>query len=87
MTIWRIPFSRIRHAWLRRSLMVALFPIMLAVNWTLILWAAAKAALALPLVVLLRILAAPVKLLENFGEAWDGRGPGSERQHTQEAAR
>ncbi|WP_290872072.1 hypothetical protein [Aquabacterium sp.] len=85
MKTWRVPFSRIRNAWLRRSLMVMFFPIMLACNWLLILWAAAKALIALPLVVVFRVLAAPVNLLQNFGEAWHGRGPGSERPPAKEA--
>lgn len=75
MRVIRIPFSRIRAAWLRRSLMVTAYPVMLAGNWLLILWAAVKALLALPLVVLVRVLQAPFALMDNFTESWHGRGP------------
>lgn len=84
---YRIPFSRIRSARLRRFLMVMAYLPMLAVNWLLILWAAAKLLLILPLSVLLKIMAAPFQLLgESFTEAWHGRGPGSDRAAAQEAA-
>jgi hypothetical protein len=77
--IYRIPFSRIRAAWLRRLLMILAYPLMVAVNWFFILWAAAKAILVLPLVILVKAIAAPFKLLgDDFIEAWNGRGPGAE---------
>mgnify|MGYP000574647376 CR=1 FL=1 len=75
---YRIPFSRIRATWLRRALMLMAYPGMVACNWLLILWAATKTLLTLPLVVLLKVLAAPFQMLgEGFTEAWRGRGPGS----------
>ena len=78
MKTYRIPFSRIRTTWLRRALMVMAYPAMVACNWLLILWAAAKTLLMLPLVVLVKALAAPFQMLgEGFTEAWHGRGPGS----------
>jgi hypothetical protein len=76
--LYRIPFSRIRAAWLRRLLMILAYPLMVVGNWLFILWAAAKALLALPLVVLVKAIAAPFQLLnEGFDEAWYGRGPGA----------
>jgi hypothetical protein len=75
----RIPFSRIRAAWLRRSVMLMAFLPMVVCNWLLILWAAAKLLLILPLSVLVKVLAAPFQLLnEGFAEAWHGRGPGAQ---------
>jgi len=78
MKTWRIPFSRIKNAWLRRGLMLAAYFPMLLGNWLLILWAGAKALMVLPVLILLQAVAAPVRLLDNFNEAWHGRGPGAE---------
>ena len=78
MEPYRIPFSRIRNALLRRTLMVLAYLPMVVCNWLLILWAATKLLLILPLSVLLKVLASPFQLLnEGFIEAWHGRGPGS----------
>jgi hypothetical protein len=78
---YRIPFSRIRTAWVRRLLMVCAYLPMLAGNWLLILWAAAKLLPILPLSVLLKMLAAPFQLFnEGFTEAWHGLGPGSKKE-------
>lgn len=76
MKTYRIPFSRIRSAWLRRSLMLLAYLPMVACNWLMILWAGVHALLVLPLVLLVKVAAAPFKLLnEGFIEAWHGRGP------------
>lgn len=84
MATYRIPFSRIRAAWLRRSLMAVAYPVMLTCNWLLILWAAALTLLRLPLIVLVKAIAAPFQLLnDGFTEAWHGRGPGSDRPTSQ----
>lgn len=83
---YRIPFSRIRAAWLRRSLMLLAYPLMVAGNLLFILWAGFKALLALPLVLLLKAVAAPFQLLnEGFIEAWHGCCPGSDRAATKKA--
>jgi hypothetical protein len=75
---YRIPFSRIRSSWLRRLLMILAYLPMVAGNWLLILWAAAKLLLVLPLSILVKLLAAPFALInEGFTEAWHGRGPGA----------
>lgn len=86
--IYRIPFSRIRAAWLRRLMMILAYPLMVIGNWFFILWAAAKALLVLPLVVLVKVIATPFQLLgEDFTEAWNGRGPGSTRTAAQAATK
>lgn len=78
MKTYRIPFSRIRSVWLRRSLMIISFIPIVVGNWLFILWAAAKLLLILPLSVLMKVLAAPFQLLnEGFIESWHGRGPKS----------
>jgi hypothetical protein len=65
-------------AWFRRALMIFSFLPMVVGNWLLILWAATKLLLILPLSVLMKVLAAPFQLLDNgFIEAWHGRGPGA----------
>lgn len=75
----RIKFSRIRSGWLRRSLMVMAYPVMLACNWILILWAGALTVLRLSLSMLVKAIAAPFQLMnDGFTEAWHGRGPGSD---------
>lgn len=79
MKTYRIPFSGIRAAWLRRSLMILAYPLMVVANWLFILWSAAKMLLVLPLVILVKALAAPFQLLgDGFTEAWHGRGPGGD---------
>jgi hypothetical protein len=80
---YRIPFSRIRTAWLRRSVMVLAYLPMVACNWMFILLAGAKALLVLPLVLLVKALAAPFQLLnEGFIDAWNGIGPGMDKEPT-----
>lgn len=82
---FRIPFSRVRAAGLRRSMMLLGYPVMLACNWLLILWAAALSILQLALAVMVKVIAAPFQLAgESFAEAWHGRGPGSDRATTKQ---
>jgi hypothetical protein len=75
MKTYRIPFSRIHTAWLRRSLMVLAYPLMVLGNWLLILWAAAKMLMWLPFAVLVKAAATPFQLRKNFVDVWHGREP------------
>lgn len=73
MKTWRIPFSQIKNAGLRRVLMLAAYLPMLVCNWLLILWAGLGNVLVQLLLVLMHVVAAPVRLLKNFNEVWHGR--------------
>lgn len=70
----RVPFSRIRPALLRRSIMVLAILPMLACNWVLTLWWAVLTLVRLPLIVLAKIIMAPFDLMKDgFIDAWHGR--------------
>ncbi|MDB5937515.1 MAG: hypothetical protein JWQ01_4859 [Massilia sp.] len=76
---WDIKFSRIKTAWLRRSVMILALPFMLAANLLLIAYGATKwllsALLWLTLKTICRVAACPFDLWIGLAREWNGKRP------------